>query len=278
MGLLTRIAELERRLAEQDRRIAELEARLKVNSTNSSRPPSANPPTAPKPLAKPPTGRKPGGQPGHSGHGRPRLPADELVQHRPAECARCHAPLSPAAGPDDPPPTWHQVFEVPTVLVHVTEHQAHGRTCTVCGHVTWGHIPAEVLAQLKAVPSLPALRAEMTARGDTHDREVRQRAIDRLTVRSPVTRPATEDKEIALTLAAAGPDGTGVTFRLNGEDQGDSEALLRAMQAARKRHEVLIIRAAREVLFRHVVTALDVPRKAGFDDVNFATDANTHPA
>ena len=133
-GLMSRLAVLEQRLAEQARRlaayeerVAELEARLKTNSTNSSLPPSANPRAAPKPPAKPPTGRKPGGQPGHPGHGRPRLPADELVQYRPARCARCQAPLSAEAGPSDPPPTWHQVVEGPDVLVQVTEHQAHGR-------------------------------------------------------------------------------------------------------------------------------------------------------
>ena len=122
-----RLAEQEQRLAEQQQRLAELEARVKSNSTNSSLPPSANPPSAPKPPAKPPTGRKPGGQPGHARHGRPRLPADELVHHVPAQCERCHAPLSAEAGPSDPPPTWHQVIEVPNVLVQVTEHQAHGR-------------------------------------------------------------------------------------------------------------------------------------------------------
>ena len=158
-----RLAEQARRLAEQDQRLAELEARLKTNSTNSSLPPSANPPAAPKPPAKPPTGRKPGGQPGHPGHGRPRLPADELVQHVPAQCERCHAPLSAEAGPTDPPPTCHQVVEVPPVLATVTEHQAHGRTCAACGQVTWGRIPAAVLAHGSG-PNLTALSAFFSGR------------------------------------------------------------------------------------------------------------------
>jgi transposase len=141
-----RLAEQDRRLAEQDQRLAELESRLKTNSSNSSLPPSANPPSAPKPPAKPSTGRKPGGQPGHAGHSRPRLPANEIVPHVPDHCERCQTALPAEPGPTDPAPTWHQVAELPSTLVIVTEHQGHARTCPGCGHVTWGRIPAEVLA------------------------------------------------------------------------------------------------------------------------------------
>jgi transposase len=140
------IAELRTHLQALERRVAELEARLKINSSNSSLPPSANPPSASKLSAKPPTGRKPGGQPGHSGHNRPRLEPNEIVLHVPAQCEHCHTPLPQAPSPNDPLPNWHQVAELPEVLVHVTEHQTHGRTCLACGHVTWGKIPAEVLA------------------------------------------------------------------------------------------------------------------------------------
>lgn len=146
VALEQRLAEQDRRLAEQDDRLAELEARLKTNSSNSSLPPSANPPSAPKPPAKLPTGRKPGGQPGHAGHSRPRLPADQIVRHVPSHCARCQAALPAEPGPTDPAPTWHQVAELPSMLASITEHQGHGRTCPHCGHVTWARIPAEVLA------------------------------------------------------------------------------------------------------------------------------------
>ena len=144
--LKARVSTLERRLAEQDRRLAELDARLKTNSSNSSLPPSANPPSAPKPPSKPPTGRKPGGQPGHVGHGRVRLPAQQIVPHVASHCEQCQTPLPTEASPDDPPPTWHQVVELPSVLAVVTEHQGQARICAHCGQVTWGRIPAEVLA------------------------------------------------------------------------------------------------------------------------------------
>ena len=145
-ALEQQVAEQRQRLAEQDQRLAELEARLKTNSSNSSLPPSANPPSAPKPVSKPPTGRKPGGQPGHPGHARPRLPADQIVPHVPTHCERCQATLPTEPGSTDPPPTWHHVAELPAMLVTITEHQGHGRTCPACGHVTWGQIPPDVLA------------------------------------------------------------------------------------------------------------------------------------
>ena len=141
-----RVAAMEQQLAEQGKRLADLESRLKTNSSNSSLPPSTDPLSAPKPPTKAPTGRKPGGQPGHTGHSRARLLPDVIVPHVPAHCERCQSPLSAEASPSDPPPTWHQVTELPPVLVIVTEHQGHGRTCQACGHVTWSRIPAEVLA------------------------------------------------------------------------------------------------------------------------------------
>src|SRR5438477_12457391 len=87
---------LRRRLAELEAEVAGLQARLGVNASNSSLPPSANPPAAPPPVVKTPTGRAPGGQPGHPGPALLRLPPERLtrvVPFVPAACAACHAPL-----------------------------------------------------------------------------------------------------------------------------------------------------------------------------------------
>ena len=152
-ALTTKIATLEQQVADlhelvvrQSQRLAELESRLKTNSSNSSQPPSADPPSAPKPPAKPPSGRKPGGQPGHPGHARVRLPADQIVPYVPTHCEHCQSPLPAEPSADDPPVRWHQVAELPEMLAVVTEHQAQGRTCPNCQQVTWGQIPAAVLA------------------------------------------------------------------------------------------------------------------------------------
>ena len=145
--------ERDQRIAALEKRVEQLEAKIRQllgrNSSNSSTPPSANPPGAPKPTTKKPTGRKPGAQPGHSAQNRLRLP-DSMVDRKkhfvPSACERCQQPLPREAGPSDPPPLWHQVVELPEVLVHVTEYQGHARTCTCCGHVTQAAIPADIRA------------------------------------------------------------------------------------------------------------------------------------
>src|SRR5215203_2772082 len=80
----------------QREHIRELEARLGQNSSNSSRPPSADPPQAPPRQKAPATGRKRGGQPGHRGAYRALLPAeqvDEVVVVVPEICRHCGQPL-----------------------------------------------------------------------------------------------------------------------------------------------------------------------------------------
>jgi transposase len=143
------IATLHERLAALEQEVRELRARLGLDATNSSIPPSANPPAGRKPVVKSPTGRKPGGQPGHPAHLRRRLPADQ-VQHTirlvPHRCAQCQASLPTEPGPNDPEPTWHQVVELPKVTAVVTEYQGHARTCPCCGHLTREEIPAELRA------------------------------------------------------------------------------------------------------------------------------------
>jgi len=199
-----KIVALERRLVARDRRLAELEARLRTNSSNSSLPPSANPPSAPKPPVKPPTGRKPGGQPGHPGHIRARLPADEIVPHVPSACARCQAPLPADRSPGDPEPTWHQVAELPEVLAVVTEHQGQARTCPQCGHVTWARIPAAVLAHGFG-PKLTAAIAFLSGRCHGSKRTIEELVATLFGV--PMSLGSVSNAEAELTAALAQPYG-----------------------------------------------------------------------
>ena len=94
LGLLQALWEENAALRE---RVTELEARLKQNSSNSSRPPSSDPPETPAPPPRLPTGRRRGAQPGHPPHQRQVLPpeaVDQVVRHWPAWCRHCQAPLS----------------------------------------------------------------------------------------------------------------------------------------------------------------------------------------
>ena len=142
-------AELRQANAALTERVAELEARLKQNSTNSSRPPSSDPPDTPAPPPRPPTGRRRGGQPGHPPVQRQVVPpeaVDRVVQHWPTRCRHCQRALP--AGPEAAvgEPIRHQVTELPPVRAEVTEHQLGRVRCPGCGGETWASLPPEVPA------------------------------------------------------------------------------------------------------------------------------------
>src|SRR5438105_4477826 len=122
------IASLLERIAALEQRVRDLEDRLGLNATNSSLPPSANPPGAAAPVVKKPSGRKTGAQPGHPPHLKQLLPPQRLTRTEvfvPARCERCQAALSAQPGPHDPPPSRHQVADLPEVRASVVEYQGH---------------------------------------------------------------------------------------------------------------------------------------------------------
>jgi transposase len=144
-----RIADLERRVGELEALTRELLARLGQNSSNSSRPPSADPPGTPAPTAKKRTGRKPGGQPGHPPRLKRLLPPQRVSRTEdfvPRQCVRCRAALPERPRPGDPEPTRHQVADLPAVRAEVVEYRGHARSCPCCGHVTRAAIPAALRA------------------------------------------------------------------------------------------------------------------------------------
>src|SRR5262245_17843481 len=75
-------------LGQLQERVDTLEARLKQNSTTSSRPPSSDLPYK-KPRQRPNATalRKAGGKPGHPGHGPVLLPPTTVREVRPERCA-----------------------------------------------------------------------------------------------------------------------------------------------------------------------------------------------
>jgi transposase len=137
------IAELETRILALEGQVRDLMDRLKPPV-----PPRTQTPQPPAP-AKKVTGRKPGGQPDHPPHLKTLVPPERVktfVPFIPERCGKCQTPLPPEAGPDDPPPTRHQVAELPVVAAEITEYQGHYRTCPCCLEVTHSPIPAELRA------------------------------------------------------------------------------------------------------------------------------------
>lgn len=127
-----------------EKRIAELEEQVKLNSSDSSKPPSSDGPRhKPERPLKLKSGKKRGGQRGHTGHHRKRVPSEdinEFVVHHPETCAYCGSELG---GQDADPLRW-QVTELPPVKPIVTEHQIHHLGCESCGKTTRGELPADV--------------------------------------------------------------------------------------------------------------------------------------
>lgn len=141
--LAARVTSLEGEKARLEERVEELEARLRRNSTNSSKPPSTDRPKVQKKKGK--TGKPEGGKPGHPAHFRELAPPERVnhvVPHHPARCGDCGRPLSPAMAEGEP--LRQQSWELPTVPVEVTEHQLFECRCPDCGSCTRAQLPESV--------------------------------------------------------------------------------------------------------------------------------------
>jgi transposase len=133
--------------------IAALEARLRQDSSTSSRPPSSDPPGAQAQRRAPPAPpggegerRRQGGQPGHPGHHRSVLAeerVDRVVVVTPPACRGCGTGLDVDAGAGDPADERVQVVELPPVRAEVTEYRLAARRCGSCGVVTRAARPAQ---------------------------------------------------------------------------------------------------------------------------------------
>lgn len=147
VALATEVATLRAAHAALTAEVHALKARLRQNSSNSSRPPSSDPPQTPRRPAAPATGRPRGGQPGHVAHQRAVVsPArvDHIIDHRPATCGHCAAPLVGTAATLSDGFVAHQVTELPPVRAVVTEHRLHRVTCPACGAHTRAAWPTDV--------------------------------------------------------------------------------------------------------------------------------------
>lgn len=127
-------------ISDLQQRIEDLEARLRKDSSNSSKPPSSDPPWKPPAERRQPGTRKRGGQPGHDGHKRAVLAPDDVVDVKPDTCVHCGDGLTG----DDMKPWRHQVTEVPVVSAKVTEYRLHVLCCARCGERTPAVWPEDV--------------------------------------------------------------------------------------------------------------------------------------
>lgn len=163
-----RIAELEALVVRQQEQIAvlvervrDLEGRLAKDSHNSSKPPASDGLGRKTKSLRKASGKKPGGQLGHRGETlRLQATPDVVVEHRPAICRQCQAPLADA-------PVLvrerRQVHDLPPGRLLVTEHQALHVQCPACCGVSVGAFPEEAPSRAQYGPHLRALAVYLSA-------------------------------------------------------------------------------------------------------------------
>jgi transposase len=164
------------RLAALESRVADLEGRLKLNSTNSHKPPSSDLiGTKRKPPAAP-TGKSRGGQPKHRKAYRALVPPEKVRETftcKPTTCRRCGRGLLG----DDPMPLIHQVAELPKVEPIVDEYRLHRLACPGCGETTCGVLPPGV-PHGRFGPYLQAVLAVFAGAYRLSKRQIRQLGAD----------------------------------------------------------------------------------------------------
>jgi transposase len=142
-AILALVQIYQEQVATLESRVADLEARLKLNSTNSHKPPSSDFLGVKRKPPAPPTGKKRGGQPKHRKAHRALVPPEKVRETftcKPTHCRRCgHGLLG-----DDPQPWIHQVAELPKVEPIVDEYRLHRLVCPGCGETTCGALPPGV--------------------------------------------------------------------------------------------------------------------------------------
>jgi transposase len=175
-ALLAAWKSLEDRIVELETVARDLQARLQLNSTNSSKPPSSDPIGLKRKPPSPPSRRKRGGQPGHRKAFRTSVPPEKLRSStlcKPAACRKCGHTLNG----DDPQPLIHQVAELPRIEPIVDEYRLHRLTCPECGTATCGTLPAGV-PTVGFGPYLQATLATLAGAYRLSKRQVQQLADD----------------------------------------------------------------------------------------------------
>jgi len=130
-------------LSQLQEQVGVLQERVKLDSTNSSKPPSSNGPGQGNRAQRRASQRKRGAQPGHKGSARAMLDeqqVDQIIDCKPGEVCECGAAVAMVGDEAQR----HQVFDVPHVKAQVHEYRRYAGRCTGCGKAHRGALPAGV--------------------------------------------------------------------------------------------------------------------------------------
>lgn len=136
-----KIVELSNKVEQLEARNRELESQKKVDSHNSSKPPSSDTFKRVIKNNRVKSGKPSGGQQGHPGTTLTMVDnPDHIVRHTVSHCATCKSDLQRARVKR----VHHrQLFDIPEIRIHVTEHQAEEKECPCCGRTTVASFPKE---------------------------------------------------------------------------------------------------------------------------------------
>lgn len=142
--LLGLVVLLKAKVEQLETEVAGLKERLNDSSATSSNPPSRDTPEQrTQRERKPKSALKRGGQPGHDKHERALVEESRLdaIQHYyPEGCCHCGGSLVLETAPS----RRHQVFDLPEVHYHVTEHRLYAGVCGCCGKRQVAELPVDV--------------------------------------------------------------------------------------------------------------------------------------
>jgi transposase len=151
------IAQLQQRQDLLEKRTEKLENQSRMNSQNSSKPPSSDGPfKKPKKQSKK-SKRKRGAQKGHKGHQIQMLEPTKVKNILPQSCPCGHLTLNPDSVE---PFHTHQHIELPEIKLDVLHLVLHKGTCTCCGKTVKADIPAPLSSGYG--PRLSAMIADLS--------------------------------------------------------------------------------------------------------------------
>ena len=199
-AVLALVEYYEQRLAQLESRVKDLENRLKLNSTNSSKPPSSDPIGLKRTPPSPPSKKKRGGQPGHPKAHRALVPPEKVrdtINCIPISCRRCGHELSG----EDPEPLIHQVAELPRIEPIVDEYRLHRLVCPDCGEKTCGVLPEGVPIG-RFSPYLQAMLAMLAGAYRLSKRQIQQVSADMLGLKISTGMISKLERQSAAALEA----------------------------------------------------------------------------
>jgi transposase len=199
-AVLALVEYYEQRLAQLESRVKDLENRLKLNSTNSPKPPSSDPIGLKRKPPSPPSKKKRGGQPGHPKAHRALVPPEKVrdtINCIPISCRRCGHELSG----EDPEPLIHQVAELPRIEPIVDEYRLHRLVCPDCGEKTCGVLPEGVPIG-RFGPYLQAMLAMLAGAYRLSKRQIQQVSADMLGLKISTGMISKLERQSAAALEA----------------------------------------------------------------------------